>query len=183
MDPLRCALTFSSCSCCHSSSSSGSLGTDVASLILLILMASRAIARAVRTIDPFAFYISKFHFLNQSPVRGPLPSTAPAPRLHSPCHSPPASSLDLSSPCSLSLPSHLTSICLGGRQFQENIKGLLGEVAATERDKLPMCYLQNHKLKSMRLHALIKDTEMNVGFGLGVYFPACVPAETRAILE
>lgn len=172
MDLLRCALTFSTCPCCHSSSGGGSLGTDVASLILLILMASGAIAGVVRTIDPFPFFISKFHFLNQSPVRAPVPSSTRP--LHPDSihpvtpHLPPRST---SARRALSPPSHLTSICLGGRRFQENIKGLLAEVAAAERDKLPMCYCRATSFKSMRSHAQIKDAEMNVGFGLGFIFP------------
>lgn len=108
-DPLWWGLIFSTClSCCCS------LGTDVASLILLILMASTAIAGGGEDNRPFPFLYQQIPLpppitCQTPPPPPPLPPTPFALSLSTSLSC--TFSFDLTSPRSRS-PSHLTSICL-----------------------------------------------------------------------
>lgn len=132
-DPPGRGLTFSTCL-----SGRSSLASDVAGLILLILMASTTIAGAVGTIDPFPFFISKTTSLTKPAPPTTLPSDTP-PSLNSLHQSPFAFRFDLISPCSPTVsPSYSVDSEVPGSRIVQK-KSLLGDVAAAEKDKLPVC--------------------------------------------
>lgn len=132
-------------------------------------MASTTIAGAVGTIDPFPFFISKTTSLTKpaSPSPPTLPSDTPPP-LNSLHQSPFAFRFDLISPCSpTASPNYTVDLEVPGSRIIQK-KSLLGDVAAVEKDKLPMCSDQ--------------ATSLNV-CEASVCFPSHIPAVTRAALQ